>query len=311
MDRFFRGQIGLLILGGIFGLVLTWSEVSQAQACCAAGAAVSPGRLALHEKALLGVQLTPAWGLGSYDAESTFHGKAKGTKQMDLTLTPFITLKLVDRLQWGINVPFVMSVRKGETSEAEVGGGVGDATTNLRYDFIRDGEYRYVPGIAMLGAVSAPTGRTPESARNMLGSDATGLGVWQFGGGLWCERSFEKWLLTGALLVTLRSARTVADFKSQLSPQVTGILAVGYSFSHNWGLAVFGSYSTEGRAKIDGERIDGTVKRLLRLNLASSFTWRDVWRFQAGAFINPPVDQVAQNQLSSTGFSFTMMRSWM
>lgn len=311
MNHSFLGQIARSIVGGVLGLGLVWSDASHAQACCAAGAAVSPGRLALHEKALVGAQVALAWGLGSYDDDSNFRRKAKGAAQMDLVLSPFVTLKLVDRLQWGVNVPLVLSVRKSEASGSEVGGGVGDAATSLRYDVIRDGEYQYVPGFAVLAAVSAPTGRTPEEARNTLGSDATGVGVWQLGGGLWCERSFDKWLLTGAFLVNVRTARTVADLRSQLAPQLTGLFAVGYSVTENVGVAGFSSYSTEGRVRTDGEPVDGTTKRLLRLNLAASFTAREVWRFQTGVFINPPLDKVAQNQISATGFSFAMMRSWM
>lgn len=311
MKHFLRSAYVRLIACLAFGTSLSCSEQALAQACCAAGAAVSPGRLALHEIALVGIQLTPAWGLGSYDAAGDFHGKEPGARQLDLTLTPFFTVEIVNRLQFGVSVPFVMSVRKGRESDQELGGGIGDVATNARYDFIRDGEFRYVPGLALLASVTAPTGRTPEAAKNDLGSDATGLGVWQWSAGLWCERSFGSWLISGAALVSARSSRTVSDLKSQLAPQITGLVAVGYSFTESFGVAGFGSYSAEGKVRIDGEPTEGTAKRLLRLNLASSLNVRELWRFQAGVFLDPPIDKVAQNQLSSTGVLLSMMRTWM
>ena len=51
-------------------LAIAWiscPRAAQAQACCAGASVITPARLELHEKALVGVQLRAAAVIGSYD----------------------------------------------------------------------------------------------------------------------------------------------------------------------------------------------------------------------------------------------------
>lgn len=291
-------------------LVLAHAAPAGAQACCAAAAPIAPGRLALHEKALVGVQLAGSLGLGSFDERSRFHENDAGAHQVDTQATLLGAVRVVPRLQVGISAPLWLSFR-GADGVNEVGGGPGDLGLAVRYDLVRNREYRHWPGIGLLAGGSVPTGRAPEASETPLGSDVTGLGAWQASLGIWLERSFGPWLVTAAGWVGFRPARHVDAIEVALAPEGNALLALGHSFTDALGLALSGTYAFEGDARVDGAFVGRSGRRKLRLSLAGSFAFHDQARALFGVFLEPPLDGLGQNHVPQTGLSGAFLWSFL
>src|ERR1700722_7748255 len=67
--------LALVVVVGLVGL----PTQAHAQACCAGGSAITPGRLQLHEDALVGAELKAASVVGSYDASGRYMAAPAGT----------------------------------------------------------------------------------------------------------------------------------------------------------------------------------------------------------------------------------------
>lgn len=279
-----------------------------AQACCAAASAVSPGRLALHERALLGFQTGVGLGFGSFDAEGHFHTNEQGSSSWDARLTAFGTLAVASRFQVGVTLPVVAAFRESRTSGSEVGASFGDISLNLRYDMLLNGEHRWLPGVAWIANATFPTGRAAESSETVLGSDVSGQGAWQLGAGLWLERSFGEWLVTAAGIVNYRFPRTIAGLESELAPEVSLLGALGYAASTQLGLMASLLVAVEGDARVNGQLAGATERRQIRVTLGSAYNITETLRILGSISLDPPFDGWGANQFASVGGSFTA--SW-
>ncbi len=294
----------------IFVTCAVCSNEASAQACCAATSAITPGRLVTHEAALVGMRSGGVAGLGSYDRGSEFIPNEDGAGQVDVPFELFSTLRIVRRLQVGVVVPTLVTLRWTER-ERESSFGLSDVSAHLRFDASFNREYRYLPGIAFLLGATFPTGRSAEKATKPLASDATGLGVFQPNAGLWVERSFGSWLLTVAGLVTLRTAKEESGVKSQLAPLFTVVLALGYSLSENWAIALTETYLAEGTARIDSNPVPGTSRYKWRSALSASGSISDHLRLQMGTIFDPPFDGIGKNELSHVGGNLSVIWSFL
>lgn len=295
------------------GIAGTWlvlgvaPRAALAQACCGGASAVTPGRLELHEEALVGVQARFTTIYGSYDSAATYRKAASGTTERDFEQDVFASVRVVRRGQLSLLVPFVESWRRAPTTGAEFGGGLGDVNVSARYDFTGAHEVSYLPGIAALGGVTAPTGRPPESAHEPLGSDATGVGAVQLNIGLALERSFDAWLVSLTGLAAKRLARDVRGVESELGTQFTLLGAVAYVFPVEASLALVATFTAEPPAEVDGAEVPGTARRQLQLALAASLPLADRWRLQGAGFFNPPLSGLGKNQPATTGVALTVV----
>jgi hypothetical protein len=283
--------------------------VARAQACCAGASAVTPGRLALHETALVGVQSRAAWLLGSYDSTATYRAPPPATGEWDFEQDVVASLRVLRRGQASLLLPFVESRRWTPTTGPEFGGGVGDLNASARYDFSWAREYARAPGVALLLGVTLPTGRAPESARLPLASDATGVGALQVNAGVALERAFSHWLVGVSGLFAERLPRHVRGVESELGPQWTALASTAYVFANEASLAGAVTFTSEGQASIDAKAVAGTAKRLLRVALAGSVTATDSLRLQASIYLDPPLDALGKNEPATTGVIFTLLWS--
>lgn len=299
-------RAGFALVLGVLGA----AGSARAQACCAGAAAVTPGRLLLHERALVGAELRGSFLVGSNDARGTFRAPPAGTSEWDFEQDLFASLALTDRAQASVLAPFVESARRSPTTGGEFGGGVGDVNASVRYDFVWAREDRYVPGLALLAGITLPTGRSPESAHEPLGSDATGLGAVQANLGVAAEQSFGPWFGNLSLLVAKRFDRSVHGLRSGLATQLTGIAAGGYAFSET-SLAAAVTFSTEGDASIDGRSVPRSAKRELRVSGTVTTSLSDTVRLRGGVFFDPPVNVLAQNEPDALGLSATFVKSFL
>jgi hypothetical protein len=218
---------------------------------------------------------------------------------------------VLGRGQVGLLVPVLESWRRTSTTGGEFGGGLGDVNVNARYDFIYSNELSYAPGVAVLFGVTLPTGRAPEAAELPLGSDATGIGAWQLSAGLGLERSFGDFLVSGAGVLSKRTTREVRGLESELGTELTGMLGLAYSIRDGTSVAVVGTYTYEGNASVDDEKVPNTAREQLRLAGVGSVSILDEWRIQGGLFGDPPVGGLGRNQIASLGGSFTLIRSFL
>lgn len=250
-------------------------------------------------------------GLGSFDRDSHFHKNEPGSSQIDTSWTAFGTARVVPRLQLSASLPVLVSFRDSASSESETGAGIGDLGLNFRYDIVLNRQQRFLPGVGLIAGVTAPTGRSPESSQSALGSDIAGLGAWQLSAGLWLERSFEDWLVTGAGWLSLRPVRSIDSIEIALAPQGSLLLALGYSFTDALGLSLSGTYVFEGDAHVDGAVSPSSGRRQTRLTLGGSFSCNDAYRLLASAFIDPPIDSFGQNQIPQAGLVTTFIWSFL
>ena len=298
------------ILGGCSALALElWCASGHTQACCTSAAAITPGRLELHETALVGVQARGSHVLGAFNSTGEYSSAPAGTSDWEFQQDLFVTGGF-GRAQAGVSLGMLESRRRAPSTGSEFGWGVGDLSWSARYDFVRVHERSYWPGIAGLLGLTLPTGRAPESARHPLGSDATGLGTTQGALGLSVEQLFAQWLTSATFLVAARAPRRVRGVESRLAPELTAIAALGYAFSSGRSLALLGTITWEGRAEVDGARVPGTEKRKLRLTLAASEALSDTLRLQARVFLDPPWSGLGRNTSDWVGAQLGLIRSF-
>jgi hypothetical protein len=278
-----------------------------AQACCAGGSAVTPARLEPHEQALVGAELHAGDVLGSYETDGRYLGKPKGATEFDFEQDIFGAVRLLRRGQFALLVPFIETQRQTRIDGGHLGAGVGDTNASVRYDFILAGESRYVPGIALLGGVTLPTGKAPESATAPLAVDATGIGAWQANVALALEQTYGPWLLNATGMVAKRTAR----FGQTLGTQVTLLAAGAYTFDNDAALALSASYAFEGDATISGGAdVPDSSKRLTTVSLSLLWPLGDWWRLFGGLYVEPPISGFGSNQPSASGLTLTVIRSW-
>lgn len=279
-----------------------------AQACCAGASAVTPGRLALHEDALVGLQVQAGTQHGSYDSEAHFHATPPGAAVWDFEQDLLASARLVRRGQATVLLPFLEAWRRAPASAAEVGYGLGDLNLSARYDFTWSREVSYLPGIAALAGITLPTGRAPESARLPLGSDATGLGTVVFTAGVALERAFDRVLVSATLLGAKRLPRNVHGARSELGSELSALGAVSYSLPNDASLALSVNGRFEGPASLDGSNVPGTARRRVRIALAGAMPLSETVRAHGSVFVDPPLDWLGKNESASAGL--TMAALW-
>lgn len=295
--------------------MLGQTRTAYAQACCAGSGAVTPGRLGLHEEALVGLQLKAGDVIGSYDVAGHYLATPSNASELDLEQDLFGAVRFLRRGQVAMLVPFV-ETRRTSGDLTDFGGGIGDVNLNARYDFTLAGESRFVPGFAALVGITAPTGVPPDAANlGRLAASATGIGAWQGTLGVAVEQNLGPWLVEASAYVAQRTARTVgsgpAAIHERLAPQWTVLAAVAYVWPSEISLALSASYQAEGDATIDGANAAQTARRQPAVTLGTVFPVTDTLRLQGSLFDNPPISGLGQNQTSAAGMLVTGVFSWL
>ncbi|GAC1351812.1 MAG: hypothetical protein NVSMB1_08470 [Polyangiales bacterium] len=289
--------------------IATIATTSKAQSCCAGSTALTPGRLALHEDALVAASFRAATLIGSHDASRQYSPSPNQTSERDFEQDVIGTLRIVPRGQATVLVPFNETFRRFPTA-SEGGGGLGDVTLSARYDFVAAGASQTIPGIAMLAGVTLPTGTPPERATRPLATDATGIGAFQGALGAAVEQTFGHLLLNLSVFASKRLPRTASSVHTTLGTQVTTFGAIGYSFDNDAAIALTASYAVEGNAVVDGEEVSSSGRAITTVAAAAAWPLSDHYRLQGSVVMNPPLSQLGKNQPSSLGMTLTLVRSW-
>lgn len=273
-------------------------RIATAASCCA-GATVVPGRLMLHEELLVGLDLRAGRELGAYDARGRF--TSSSGREVALEEGLFASLRVIERGQLAMRLPLLQTFREAGPHR-EIGGGVGDLQLAGRWDFVGVGESMRWPGIAAVASASLPTGRAPEGAQRLLGTDVTGLGALLFMGGLELEELWGPFLASASASIGGRAAREVrgAPIPSALLWSATGTAAFLLPGTAEATLALSSTFTAEPAAS----------RRWLRVAASAGASLNDHWRLQGSVFVDPPLDGAGNNQPSSLGATFVWIRSW-
>jgi hypothetical protein len=268
---------------------------------------VTPGRLEVHENALVGLQVKAAAVVGSYATDGRFVASGAGDSEQDFEQDLLGAVRWSRRGQAALLVPLVETRRATRPDGSHFGGGIGDVNLGARYDFVLAGESLYVPGVALLAGITFPTGRPVELSTPPLAVDATGVGAFQGNVALALEQTFGSWLVNATGIVAARTPR----FGETLGTQVTFLAAGAYTFANDMALALAASYAFEGDATTSGGAdVASSSKRLTTVTLSGMWPFADGWRLLGGVFVEPPVDALSSDQTSSTGLTLTVIRSW-
>jgi hypothetical protein len=281
---------------------------ARAQACCAGGSAITPARLQIHDDFLAGTALRAAEVFGSYYVGGRYVGQPPGTTETDLEEDVFVAARVLRRGQLALLVPFVETRRSvpPQLGGTHFAGGVGDINFSGRYDFITAGESYFVPGIAVLAGVTAPTGTSPEQASQPLAVDATGIGAWQINGALALEQTYGPWLFNLTGILAVRTPR----YGQMLAPQTTLLAATAYTLPNDVAVALSASYAFEGDATQGGAPVADSGKALTTVTLSTLVPVTDAWRVLGGLYLDPPLSQLGNNQPASAGVTLTVIWSW-
>jgi hypothetical protein len=264
----------------------------------------------MYEDALVAVQAKLSRSYGAHDVSTHYAKDPPGSSELDLEQDLIGTVRLAPRLEVGLLVPFVETVRKASGTR-DSGQGLGDLSLVGRYDLLRTREIDALPGVALVAGVTFPTGRPADRATHVLAADATGTGAFQATAGLIVEESFgatKEWFAVLAAYVSERTSRTVSGVKSRLGTQGSFSLAFGRSFTDDSAIALFVTRTIEGKTTIGDETAEG--RSLTAIGLTALHPFTDRWRAQASLAANPPFDGWGKNQFAFATFTLMIARGW-
>lgn len=296
---------GLLAVGILLG-----ARNARAQACCAGSGAVTPARLGLHDWALLGSTVRASGIFGSFDPYGAFVPTPSSAREYDFEQDIFGAVRVLRRGQLAAMVPMVETYRQ-EGPLSEGGGGVGDINLAARYDLVRAGESRYVPGIGLLAGVTLPTGKPPDASSQPLATDATGLGTTQGSAGVALEQAYGPFLVSLSGVLSLRAPQSIKGVGTALAPQVTMLASGVYAFSQGATVGLSASYAVEGDAEVNGAAAADSGRRLLQASLLGSWPFSDQLRALGTVFFNPPVPDASANQNAAFGVTLGVSYSFL
>jgi len=287
------------------------SGVAHAQACCAATGVVLPARLRVYEGFGLGVQARESQAFGSYASDGSFDSTSSGDLVTQQNL--FALWRAVPRLQVGLLVPTVETWRRVQ-GRSEWGGFLGDVAGSARVDLIRPGDLGRFPDVTLLGGLSVPTGRAPDEARNALGTDASGTGSYEGTVGIEIEKTWTRWFASLDFWVAKRSGRDAPGGRQSFDLRFTTLVAVGYAFANQVGVAAFanvvrGGGASAAAAASAGADLDTRVA-IASAGFAGLVPIDESWRLQGTLALDVPLSGWGRNQPATVGLGTSLVRVW-
>lgn len=294
----------------LVALLLTFTSLdARAQGCCAFGSSLTPTRLDLHERALVGLQIGVSGLHGSHTASGKYRPTPESSTDIELRQTLFATAAIGSRVQLSALAPWVETYRHTASSGGDVGHGLGDVSALVRVDVVQLKEYTDVPALAFLAGGSFPTGTAAEDALSPLGSDTTGSGVYRGSVGLAVEQSFGAWIANVTATVAFAAPATRAGIRTQHAPRFTSLAGAGYAWSHHLSTALAFSFEAEGNTRVNSMEANRSNKLRTELALIGTYGFDDDWRVQARLSAEPPLSHLGVNEPARLGGSLAVIWS--
>ena len=304
-SRFLSPAVALAVVVGIAAV----PRAAAAQACCVGTGLVTPARLRTFEDRAVGMQMRARSVMGAFGGTGSYATSASGNREVGFEEDLFGAVRLGSHLQVGLWAPFVQTGRQ-QGGLSGWGGGLGDVAGNVRFDAINAGTRGAWPGVALLAALSVPTGQPLDEADDPLATSGTGTGSFEGSLGIAIEEIVGKGFVSLGGWVSQRSARTVMGSEQSFSPRLSALLAGGYTFGHDATVGAFASLLRQGDARDGGVAIANSGVALVTAGAALALPFWDTWRLQATLFSDVPIAGWGRNQSVGFGGTLAIIRFW-
>ena len=228
-------------------VVVLSSGVASAAACCLSSSAFGIGRLASWEHTAVQFGFSGSPVLGRWDAQGAWKANDTGVGENEWRWQLSALLALHERVQLAARVPVVLTVREvpGQRGTA---GGLGDSLLALRLEPVFQGEYEFLPELAVTLGATLPSGRVADANATaaLLGTEATGRGAWVFSASLTAELARDKWFAQAGAGFTMPIASVVQGALQQFGPGAQVTLAGGYEVYKDLVTSLVAHFNYEG-----------------------------------------------------------------
>ncbi len=284
-----------------------WAADALAQPCCAGGTTISPARLALHERALVGVALRFDRKTGDFGRDAGYV-PVEEESQVGLREDLLIAARLGEHLQVGTSVSYLQTWKSFDR-ESDFGGGLGDLAFSARYDFLVAGEHAFLPGIALSSGLSVPTGKTVDHTTHRLAADVTSSGFTQATLALSLEDLFwSRVYVEAAGAFTYWVPRSIEDSRVARRPQVSVSLGASWAVAGSSSVGAIGTLELQGATETDGVPSPGSNRRSTTIAVIAGLPLGD-FRLQMSVFDTLPINGLGRNEEAMFGVRVAVIRT--
>jgi hypothetical protein len=280
----------------------------RAQACCAGASTFGSARLDETESAAVGVSMRGSTVMGAFDAAGRYRSAAAGAHEAEVEGAVVAMRRLGGDTQLAVTVPYVATYR-AVAGLSDAGSGLGDLQLALRWDALPPGASDRVPGIAWNLSTTVPTGVAPESARQALAADGTGLGAATLAASLTLERPFERLILQASAGGRLAASRRVDGHEVRAGRQQFVSASVGWAFRSGGGAAVAVQHRADAASSFDGAPVASSERATTTVGLSGGAPLASRWRWQASAFV-PTGGGGNRRSLATPTALLLLLRTW-
>ncbi|HEY7370965.1 MAG TPA: hypothetical protein VIF57_02220 [Polyangia bacterium] len=286
-------------------------RAAAAQACCVGTGLVTPARLRTFESGAVGAQMRARSVMGAFGGGGTYAASGADSRELGFEEDLFAALRLGSRVQVGLWAPFVQTSRQ-QGNLSGFGGGLGDVALNARFDAIDAGTHGRWPGVAVLGALSLPTGQPLDEggADDLLSTSGTGTGSFEGSLGVAFEEIIGQGFVSLAGFAAKRSARSANGVEQTFALRLSGLLSGGYTFGHDVTVGAFASALRQGDNSDPNGPIANSATGLVTAGGAAALPFWQTWRLQATLFTDVPIAGWGRNQTVGYGGTIAVIRFW-
>jgi hypothetical protein len=307
-SRFPDAFAAVLLAAGALAL----PRPAAAQTCCVGTGLVTPARLRPFEGQAVGMQMRARSVIGSFGPTGNYATSAAGNSELGFEEDLFGAVRLGRHFQVGVWAPFIQTSRV-VAGTSGFGGGLGDVAASVRFDAVNAGERGHWPGLALLAALSLPTGQPLDETGedDPLGTYGTGTGSYEGSLGLALEEIVGQGFVSAAGWIAKRTGRATADGVEQSFPvRLSALVAGGYTFGHDVTVGAFASLLQRGDAREPGGPIANTGLGLVTGGAALALPFWQTWRLQTTVFTDVPIAGWGRNQSAGFGGTVAVIRFW-
>ncbi len=270
----------VLALAVVVGL---WASSAHAAACCLSSSAFGIGRLSSWESMafIAGGVASPV--SGRWDGDRTWRPNAPGYAEAEWRAQLAALYAINSRFQISARMPYVMTT-KTASDVSEAAGGLGDSDLFLRFEPVYQGEYSFLPEIALTAGLLMPLGRTAMASQTTLGSDVTGRGAWVPSFSASVELARDVWFvqLAGGVTLPMPMPGALPGQRQQYGPGWQATAAGGYEVRKGLVLSLVARGSYDGPLHIDGRVVPQSAAYDFGVGPAAAFKFQSHWTLQAG-----------------------------
>jgi hypothetical protein len=291
------------------GAIAARPRPAAAQACCVGTGLATPARLRTFEDRAVGMQMRARSVMGAFGGTGSYATSPAGSRELGFEEDLFAAFRLGSHLQIGLQAPFVQTSRAA-AGMSGFGGGLGDVAATARFDAVNAGTRGTWPGVAILAAVSLPTGQPPDEADDPLATSSTGTGSYEVSVGLGVEEIIGRAFVSLSGFAAQRKARSVDGVEQSFAPRLSALLAGGYTFSPETTVGAFAFASRQGDARDANGTLPNSAVALVTAGGALALPFWESWRLQATLFTDLPLAGWGRNQTVGFGGTLAVIRFW-